>query len=284
MKICRYKLPGAPASEARIGVLLDGALRDVTAVADDLPSVRWPLPAGDLLIANLDRLRPRMVSLAAAAEPIAPEGVHFLAPVANPSKIICGLANWPHHMARSGISPLEKGLLNKATDALAGPGDGVIMRRAEPATDHEIELAFIIGREGTNISPEDALGYVAGYAIGLDMTLQGPQNPGHRKCVDGYAVIGPWMTTADEVPDPARISYRFFVNGQLEQERCYGDLLLGVAELISFASANMTLHPGDVFMSGTPEFKPVKHGDVLSADFDILGSMETKVYLADQIA
>src|SRR5690606_24519392 len=138
--------------------------------------------------------------------------------VANPGKIICGVGNWPHWMARTGKTPRQLGLFFKATTALVGPSEGIELRAPKLPTDHEIELAVIIGKKGTMIAADRALEYVAGYTIGLDMTLQGTQNPSYRKCPDSYAVVGPWMTTADEIPDPARISYRFYVNEELNQE------------------------------------------------------------------
>jgi 2-keto-4-pentenoate hydratase/2-oxohepta-3-ene-1,7-dioic acid hydratase in catechol pathway len=274
MRICRFTLRNDPKGAPRLGVMEDSGVRDVSAVAEALPSLRWPLPPGDLLIANLDRLRPLMEARAAQAPVIPRDQVRLLSPVANPGKFICGVGNWKHHGAPLGML----GFLFKMTSAMAGEGEGVLLRWPDRTTVHEAELAWVIGREGTNISVEDAPGYIAGYTCALDMTLE-KDNEYFTFCksFDTYGVLGPALVTADEVGDPATLAYSFSVNGELKHARGFDQLTAGPAELVAFASTVMTLYPGDVIYSGTAEVGPVKPGDVMTLEIPRVGRMDVPV-------
>lgn len=276
MKICRYEeSAGGP---VRIGLVEDGMVRDVSRVADELPAVRWPFPPGDLLIAHLERLRPIMVELARAAKPVPVSQVRLKSPVANPGKFICGAGNFPEVLAAGG-HPRKLGLLFKMTSAAAGPSDGVTLRWPERETFHEMELAIVIGKQGTEIPAAQALDYVAGYAIGLDMTMQGKEFPSFGKSFDTYGVIGPWMVTADDIPDPSKLSFVLKVNDEVRQQDSIGRLVLDVPALIEHAASVMTLYPGDVIFSGTPprSIGPVRPGDVMHAQMDSIGEMSVAV-------
>src|SRR5580658_3783358 len=124
MRICRFTLRSDSEAKPRLGLMEEGGIRDVTAVADTLPLLRWPLPPGDTLIANLSTLAPQLARVAAEVPLTARDAVRLLSPVANPGKFICGVGNWSHHKAPLGLL----GLLFKATSALAGEGDGVQVR------------------------------------------------------------------------------------------------------------------------------------------------------------
>ena len=277
MKICRYQTSsGGP---VRIGLVEDGVVRDVSRISDELPSVRWPVPPGDLFVAHLDELRPKMVELARAAQPVAVGSVRLKSPLANPGKFICGAGNFPEVLA-AGSHPRKLGLLFKMTSAMAGASDGVILRWPERVTFHEMELAIIIGKQGTEIPAAQAFEYVAGYAIGLDMTMQGPEFPSFGKSFDTYGVIGPWMVTADEIPDPSKLSFVLKVNEAVRQQDSIGRLVLDVPALIEHAASVMTLYPGDVIFSGTPpkSIGPVRPGDVMHAQMDLIGEMSVAVH------
>jgi 2-keto-4-pentenoate hydratase/2-oxohepta-3-ene-1,7-dioic acid hydratase in catechol pathway len=276
MKICRYELPsGGP---IRIGLVEDGMVRDVSRVADELPAVRWPLSPGDLFIAHLDQLRPTMLKLARSAKPISIAEVRFKSPVANPGKFICGAGNFQEVLVAGG-HPRKLGLLFKMTSANAGAADGVTLRWPERETFHEMELAIVIGKQGTEIPASHALEYVAGYAIGLDMTMQGKEFPSFGKSFDSYGVIGPWMVTADEIPDTSKLSFVLKVNDEVRQQDSLSRLVLDVPALIEHAASVMTLHPGDVIFSGTPprSIGPVRPGDVMHAQMDAIGEMSVAV-------
>lgn len=277
MKICRYEM--AAGESVRIGLVENGMVRDVSCIADELPSLRWPLPLGDLFIAHLDALCPKMQELARNSEPIPIDRVRFKSPVANPGKFICGAGNYKPIWATREGSPRQLGLLFKMTSANAGASDGVTLRWPERVTFHEMELAIVIGKQGTEISAADALNYVAGYAIGLDMTMQGKEFQCFGKSFDSYGVIGPWLVTADEIPDTSILNYELKVNNESRQKDTIGNLALDVAHLIEHVASVMTLHPGDVIFSGTPptSIGPVVPGDIMHAQMDCIGEMSVVV-------
>src|SRR5262249_55453017 len=249
MKICRY-------DDDRIGLVQDDAVRDVTAVLDELGSFRYPLPGFDPFIGNLERLKPRIESLAKNAKRVPLAEVRLLAPVANPGKVIAAPVNYTKHLqealADKGIhhdklvSEIHKaGMFLKATSAVVGPGEGVKLVHTDRRNDHEVELALVIGRRAKNVSAADALDYIAGYCIGLDMTIRGPEERSLRKSPDSYCVLGPWLVTPDEVGDPGSLQVAITVNGEPRQDANTSDLILGVAQLIAWGSSFYTLHPGD---------------------------------------
>lgn len=276
MKICRYQTEAN--GPIRVGVVREGMVHDVTAVTDMLPDVRWPYPAGDLFIANLERLRPRMEELADKTAPVPVGEVLLKNPVANPGKFACGAGNFEEVLAAGG-HPRRLGLLFKMTNAAAGASDGVVLRWPERTTFHEMEIAIVIGKEGTEIPASEALDYVAGYCIGLDMTMQGTEFPSFGKSFDTYGVMGPWLTTKDEIADPDNLDFCLKVNGEDRQVDSTRRLVLGIADLVEHAASVMTLHPGDVIFSGTPprSIGPVVPGDVMHARMDGLGEMTVQV-------
>src|SRR5262249_37610952 len=145
-------------------------------------------------------------------------------------------------------------------------GEGIAICKPDRRTDHEVELAFVIGKAARNVKKEDALDYVAGYCVGLDATIGGSEDRSLRRCVDSYTVFGPWMGTADEIANPGELDLHISVNGEERQRSNTRYLILGVPELIELASSFYTLHPGDVVMTGTPEgVSPIVAGDHIVA-------------------
>lgn len=282
MKLCRF-------DGNRLGVVQGEVLRDVTAVTDALPALRWPLPPGDLLIAQLPALLPRIAELAATAPAVPLAGVRLDSPVANPNKIIAAPVNYHKHIEESRADPGihfgsdvkaidHYGLFLKANSSLVGPSAGVPITRPDRRTDHEIELAVIIGQGGYRIPEERALAHVAGYAIGLDMTIRGTEDRSYRKSFDGFTVLGPWLVTPEEVPDPDNLDFRLEVGGEVRQQSNTRYLIFGVRKLIAFASAAYTLFPGDILLTGTPEgVGPVKPGDVMRCWIERIGEMTVAV-------
>lgn len=277
MRICRFTLTTDADAPPRLGIMEEAGIRDVTEVTDELPHLRWPLPRGDQMIANLTHLRPRMAALAAQAPLISRERVRLLSPVANPGKFICGVGNWKHHKAPLGML----GFLFKVTSALAGEGEGVQLRWPDRTTVHEPELAIVIGRTCVGLNEADALSYVAGYTGGLDMTMKEEREFfSFCKSFDTYGVLGPCLVTADEVPDPSKLAYRFLVNGQLRGERSFSDLTGSPAQLVAFASTVMTLEPGDVIFSGAADVGPVVPGDLMTLEMAGIGRMDVPVSIS----
>lgn len=276
MKICRYQ--ESASGPVKLGVVRGDKVHDVTAVTDSLPSVRWPYPTGDQFIANLEALRPAMEALADKASPVPVASVLLKCPVANPGKFICGAGNHQVVLAGGG-HPRRLGFLFKMTNAAAGMSDGVTLRWPERVTFHEAEIAIVIGKGGTEIAAKDAFGHIAGYAIALDMTQQGPEFPSFNKSFDTFGMMGPWLTTADEIADPDNLAYRLTVNGEERTVDNTSSLVLGIADLVEHAASVMTLHPGDVIFSGTPpaQLGPVVPGDVMHVTMDGLGEMTVAV-------
>lgn len=274
MKICRFTLKSDGSASPRVGVVEDDGVHDVTEATDALPALRWPLPLGDQLIANLDGLRPRMAELAKTRPAIALDDVNLLSPVANPSKFICGAGNWKHHGAPFGMM----GFMGKAPTALAGPSEGLEIRWPDRVSVHEPELAIIIGKQCTNVSQADALGYVAGYACAFDTTLK-PEREDWAFCksFDTYGTLGPWLVTADEIADPSALSYKFWIDDDLRGERDFADLTGSPAEMIAFASTAMTLYPGDLILSGAADVGPVLPGETMTIEIPRIGRMSVKV-------
>ena len=285
MKICRY-------DNDRLGLVLGDEARDVTAALAVLPSVSWPVPLGDLMIANLGSIMTAVEKLISEAPVKEISDVQLRSPVANPSKIIGAPINYQTHIDESiiddGIVSQRKishisdwGLFLKANTSLVGPGDGVAVQFIEARNDHEVELAVVIGKACTHVSGENALDYVAGYAIGLDMTTRGKELQSFRKSSDSYAVIGPWLVTADEINDPNNLDLRISVNGEMRQDSNTRDLVYDVGRLIEYASERYTLLPGDIIMTGTPDgVGPVEPGDVMTAEIENIGVMEVAVRAA----
>lgn len=267
-------------------------MRDVTPALDHLPRHAYPLPRFDPLIANLAAIRRQIESLSGNAprRPIA--AVKLLSPIANPGKILAAPVNYRKHLEEAREDPaihhqkqvgeIQKvGLFLKATSSLVGPGEGIALKHLDRRNDHEVELAVVIGTAGRDIPRAQAFEHIAGYCIGLDMTVRGPEERSLRKSVDSFTVLGPWLVTADAVANPSALDLSLTVNGEPRQKANTRDLILGIPELIEFATSFYTVHPGDVLLTGTPEgVGPVKPDDRLVAEIQGIGRMEVLVRAA----
>jgi 2,4-diketo-3-deoxy-L-fuconate hydrolase len=289
MRLCRF-------NNDKLGLVDADVVRDVTAALDLLPEVRWPLPAGDPVVAHLDQIQQRVNKIAAGAPKYRLADIRLLSPVANPGKIMAAPANYRLHVeldtkdpaVDAGVhraqlidmeAPTEKlGLFLKANSSLVGPSEGVVIPRGVDRLDHEVELAVVIGRRARNIDKAEALSYVAGYCIGLDMTVRGIADRSFRKSGDTFTVLGPWLVTADEIANPADLQLSLEVNSKLRQHSSTATMTVGVERMIELASANYTLYPGDVILTGTPEgIGPVVEGDTIVARCQGIGQMTVPV-------
>ncbi|CAN7322028.1 fumarylacetoacetate hydrolase family protein [Massilia sp. LjRoot122] len=288
MKICWY-------NQQQLGVVDGGRVFDVSAALEALPRPSYPAAApGDLLVAHLDAVRSAIARLLPSATSIAVEEARFLSPVANPGKIIGVPVNYADHVAEANADQAtftdrykgevrQQGLFLKASSALVGPAAGVALRFPERLSHHEMELGVVIGKTAANVRLEDALDYVAGYAIALDMTVRGPEDRSLRKSVDSYAVLGPWLVTADEIGDAQKLDIRLDVNGEPRQRANTAEMLIGIAEQIAWASRYYTLHPGDIIMSGTcAGVGQVLPGDVMDCEIAGIGAMRVAVRAAQE--
>lgn len=282
MRLCRF-------NSNCLGVVEGDVVFDVSAALDVLAPVSYPYPRTDALIENLDRIRSRIDEILPSATTYALADLTLLSPVANPGKLIAAPVNYRKHLdeARADaaihhntqVAEIQRvGLFLKANSSLVGPGAGVAIRHPDRRNDHEIELAVVIGKSGTNIPSAKAWDYIAGYCIGLDMTVRGPEERSLRKSIDSYSVLGPWLVTPDELTDAANLDFRLTVNDEPRQKANTRDLIIGIPELIAFASSFYTLHAGDVIFTGTPEgVGPVQSGDRIMAEFQGIGSMQVLV-------
>ncbi|MGA1318749.1 MAG: fumarylacetoacetate hydrolase family protein [Rubrivivax sp.] len=283
MKLARF-------DDQRLGVVLDDEIADVTGVLDHLPTRRWPFPPGDDLIAHLDALRPAIEAALPAAPRLPLAGRRWLSPVANPGKIVAAPVNYRKHIEESRadagihfgneVSAIDRyALFLKATSSVVGAGEGIEIHHDDGRrTDHEVELALVIGRQARHVPLEQALSCVAGYLIGLDITIRGTEDRSWRKSLDTFTVLGPWLVTADAFGDPEAVDLRIAVNGETRQDANTRDLIWSVARCISMASSAYTLYPGDVILTGTPEgVGPIARGDTLDAYIQGIGAMQVAV-------
>jgi 2-keto-4-pentenoate hydratase/2-oxohepta-3-ene-1,7-dioic acid hydratase in catechol pathway len=284
MKLCRF-------GEGRLGVVEGENVRDVTAALEVLPAYRYPFPRHDLLIANLDAVLARVREIVRQAPEIPLKGLRLLSPVANPGKIVAAPVNYQKHLDEVRVDPAlhqgnashtaainQIGLFLKSPTSLVGPSEGIALRKLDRRNDHEVELAFVIGKRASQVAAKHALDYVAGYSIGLDITIRGSEDRSFRKSPDSYSVLGPWLVTKDEIPDPGVLDLSISVNGEVRQSSNTKYMILGVPELIEFASSFYTLDPGDIVITGTPEgVSPISPGDHIVASIEKIGTMELDV-------
>lgn len=285
MKICRF-------GDNRLGLVTGDQVRDVTSALDVLPAARYPFPHGDALIANLPKLAARIGELAGGAPALALKDCKQLSPIANAGKVVAAPVNYKKHLDEARADPQihhqnqvaeiqRVGLFLKATSSVIGPSEGIVIRHPDRRTDHEIELAAVIGKTANKVTRDEALDHIAGYCIGLDITVRGPEERSLRKSIDSYTVLGPWFMTADEVGNASALDLELTVNGEPRQKANTRDLIIGIADLIVFASSFYTLHPGDVILTGTPEgVGPIVPGDTIDARISGIGAMQVGVRAA----
>jgi 2-keto-4-pentenoate hydratase/2-oxohepta-3-ene-1,7-dioic acid hydratase in catechol pathway len=280
MKLLRV----GPSGAERPAALDDeGRLRDLTGVVPDIDGaflagsgperVAAALADGNLPVLDVDGLR-------------------IGAPL-RPGKIVCIGLNYRDHAAESNLPvPAEPVVFMKAPDTVIGPYDQVLVPRGSTKTDWEVELAVVIGRTARYLESEaDALACVGGYAVSHDVSERefqlerGGQWDKGKSC-ETFNPLGPWLVTADEVPDPQALGLRLWVNGEARQNGSAKDMIFGVAEIVRYLSQFMVLYPGDLINTGTPagvalgqpEPKPyLRAGDVVELEVDGLGRQRQEI-------
>ncbi len=277
MRLLRF----GPAGKEKPGLLDDdGAIRDLSAVVDDI-DVEF-FRSGDL-----DRLR----ALDVSSLPLAGADVRVGPCVANPGKIVCIGLNYTDHASESGMqAPTEPIVFLKSTSSLSGPTDPVRLPPGSEKSDWEVELAAVIGRTTRYVTEADALDHVAGYALFNDVSERSYQlERGGQwvkgKSADTFGPLGPWLVTSEEIADPQNLSLTLDVNGQRFQDGTTANMIFGVRTIISYLSRFMSLLPGDIIATGTPAGvgmgqKPpryLREGDRLRLAIDGLGVQEVEV-------
>lgn len=274
MKLIRFGENG----KEKPGVHINGTDYDVSGFIQDynaaffenggLPHLEWMLAAHREMLRKI------------------PEGSRLGCPVAQPSKIICIGLNYADHAKETGATPpAEPVIFMKATTAITGPNDPIIIPRGSEKTDWEVELAVVIGKKASYVDEADAMDHVAGYLLHNDVSerafqLERGGTWDKGKGCDSFAPLGPWMVTKDEIADVDQLRLWLTVNGTTMQDGNTSNLIFRIPHLISYVSSFMTLLPGDIISTGTPAgvglgFNPpvyLKPGDVVELGIDGLGT------------
>lgn len=242
----------------RLGIRTDAGVVDVRRAAE-ATGRSAPASVREAIAGGADALR-RLEDLLAenAVEPLAESGVRFAPAVPDPDKIICVGANYLRHAKEAGIPVPEVPIyFPKYENSLSAHRDEVVLPDVTQRGDYEVELVAVIGRETRNVDPGTALDHVFGYATGNDLSARELQQRSSQwmygKAIDGFAPLGPYVVTADEVPDPQALDLRCWVNDELRQDSNTRDMIFPVADLVADLSRIMTLKPGDLIYTGTPE-------------------------------
>ena len=264
----------------KIGVVDGDSIVDVTAVCGIDPA-EWPAVGPLRLIRDFAALRPAIEAALPTAPRHALADVRLETPVPWPNKVIAYPVNYHAHgrEMQANYRATNQGFFLKPSSAVSGPNDPVELPSV-PGREvhHESELGIVIGKEVRGLKREDWREAVFGYACLLDMVVRGREERVFRKAYDTFCPVGPWIVTADEVPDPANLDMKLWVGDELRQSANTRDLVLDIPGMIETASAVMTLYPGDIIATGTPEGGgPVVDGDVIRIVIDQVGEMNVPV-------
>ncbi|WP_425400267.1 fumarylacetoacetate hydrolase family protein [Aeoliella sp.] len=282
MRLARY---GEPGSEKPALIDNDGTLRDLSQEVPDI--------AGAVLLPeSLERLR----ALEPSTLPEVSEAPRLGPCVGQVGKFLCIGLNYSDHAAESGLEvPTEPILFGKATSAICGPNDDVVIPRHSTKTDWEVELGVVIGKPAKYVELDDALSHVAGYCVVNDLSerefqLERSGQWIKGKSCDTFGPIGPWLVTADEVGDPQNLALWLEVDGHRYQNGHTSTMVFGVAQLIHYLSQFFTLHPGDIISTGTPPgvglgIKPepvyLRAGQTMRLGIEKLGEQTQRVVTDD---
>ncbi len=277
MRLFRHGNPGME----RAGVVDASAVkRDISLLVPDItPDWLSPEKLGAIAAIDLEKF------------PIVPDDVRIGAPVVDSRQFIAIGLNYRKHAAEAGAEvPKEPLVFNKAITCIQGPNDDVVWPEGSQMMDWEVELGLVIGTKARNVSLERALAHVAGYCLANDVSERDWQANRSGQWVKGksfdtFGPLGPWLVTADELTDPQSVPLTLAVNGAVRQKSNTSDMIFTVAEIVSHLSQFMTLLPGDVVVTGTPEgvgvgMKPrlfLKRGDVMELDGGVLGAQRQTV-------
>lgn len=277
MKLLRH----GPRGAERPGLMhSDGTIRDLTGIVPDI---------GGAVLSDVGLSAIRGID--AGKLPVVQQDTRLGACVAGTGKFICIGLNYADHAAESGMAvPPEPVIFMKATSAICGPNDPIIIPRGSQKTDWEVELGVIIGTTAKYVSEADAMNHVAGYCVSNDVSERAFQTERagqwtKGKSCDNFGQIGPWLVTRDEVPDPQNLKMWLTVDGKTMQNGSTKTMVYGVAHVVSYLSQFMTLHPGDVISTGTPPgvgmgMKPpryLKAGEVVELGIEGLGQQRQDV-------
>lgn len=299
MILFNYRPTGEP--DYRLGIRTEGGVLDVAASATALrdgrnvpTTVEALLEGGASAVDALRDWNGKAAGSGSLSDWIrAEDGITFGPCASRSGKIICVGLNYRPHAAESKMEVPDYPLLfSKFGSSLSGAGQPIALPVAAKQYDYEAELAVIVGRRARNVSEADALGYILGYCNANDLSARDLQFRTNQwllgKALDGFLPVGPYLVTADEIPDPQALGIRCWVNGELRQNASTADMIFSVARLISYISVFMTLEPGDLISTGTPEGVIfgmdakvwLKPGDEITVEVDRLGRLTNRLSAA----
>ncbi|MCC6788823.1 MAG: fumarylacetoacetate hydrolase family protein [Hyphomonadaceae bacterium] len=278
MKLVRYTSNGA----TRIGKVVDGGVVDLSGVTGPGASMKSVLERWDSLRASLERTK---------APPIPLNSVRLEAPIDDPRKFLAIGMNYEKHAKEAeaaGIPrPAHQLWFNKQVSCIAGPFDPIELPKVSDKLDYEVELAVVIGKRCRHVARDAARATIAGYMVCNDVSVRDWQMRSPTwtlgKSFDTHGPIGPWLTTADEIPDPQALEMRLTVNGKERQRQSTDDMIYDISDQIAYLSTVMTLEPGDILATGTPSGvgaasqRFLRAGDVVRAEISGLGHIENVV-------
>ncbi len=298
MKLAHYERNGV----TRVGLVDSGSIIDVEEATKKLNlAIRSKYLTIDALLSDgtlqsLQKVRERIPRTVSG---IPVESVKLLSPVLNPGKILLLAVNYVSHSKEQNVKlPVEPYLFTKFRNALIGPSDPILIPKVSKKVDWEVELTVIIGKAGKYIAKKDAMDYVAGYAISNDISFRDFQfatrlpdgkttlglNWVKGKGLDSSFPLGPWLVTKDEIQDPHNLEISLSVNGETKQRSRTSDMVFRMDSLVEYISAGITLKPGDIISTGTPEGvaaftgeRFLKDGDIVEATIDRIGTLRNPV-------
>ncbi|KIY41205.1 hypothetical protein TZ03_08455 [Pseudomonas sp. 10-1B] len=276
--------------EYRVGVVVEDQIFDITTVVPDALSA-MPQQRMNWLIGHWQDVQQQVRAMLPDIAPKLLSAVSLLPPSPCPSHVFAAPANYRKHVGELGMRSVskgrtarEQGFFLKAPGSLVGAGNSIILPYgSERRFDHESELAVIIGRQARNVPRAEAMDYVFGYSCLIDATMRiepgvAEEERSMRKSFATFTPLGPYLVTADEVPAPQNLSNRLWVNDVLKQDANTRDMIVDIAELIELISSVLTLNPGDVIATGTPEgVGPFAPGDRVRIAIEMIGEMALDV-------
>jgi 2-keto-4-pentenoate hydratase/2-oxohepta-3-ene-1,7-dioic acid hydratase in catechol pathway len=298
LRLAHYARNGTP----RVGIVHNGLVFDVAQAADELGIAELrDVESVDRILSEglLSSLHGAESSITGRLRGVPVESLALRSPILMPEKILLVARNYlSHNVEQNAKPPSEPYFFTKFRNALIGPNDPIIVPKISKKADWEAELAVIVGKAGKNIARRDAMQHVAGYAVANDVSFRDLQfstrsdsaavalgsNWVKGKNLDSSFPLGPWLVTKDEIPDPHDLEISLTVNGKTRQHANTGDMIFKVDALVEYVSAGMTLKPGDVISTGTPEGVGaftggpfLKDGDIVEATIKGIGTLRNPV-------
>jgi 2-keto-4-pentenoate hydratase/2-oxohepta-3-ene-1,7-dioic acid hydratase in catechol pathway len=277
----------------KLGIKTEGGIIDVQAVSEKT-GISAPKTVLDVIEGGDEALEALTKIIKSSHEKINEADIRYAPAIPNAGKVLCVGANYRKHAIESGLAiPEDPIYFAKYANSLSGHREEIPVPKMAEQVDYEVELVAVIGKPAKNVSVERAIDYVFGYAVGNDLSVRELQfrSPQwlYGKAIDGFAPLGPYIVTSDEVPNPQNLNLKCWVNGELRQNSNTEDMIFSTAKLISDLSQIMTLLPGDVIYTGTPEGvimgmeekNWLKSGDEVVCEIDGLGNLVNKLKKED---